>query len=118
MVEVSELHKQKFIDFYRKMEPGQDVASLAANVKTDIMEGGYQMADFIQKNEPYMQTLMGALDIAMMLETQALDLYGRFAEKAQAAPTRDFLLQVAQEEKVHLNMLGQLLEEKVKAGKA
>ena len=99
------------------MEPGKDVAALEADVKTDIMEGGYKMADFIQKNEPYMQTLMGALDIAMMLETQALDLYGRFAEKAErAAGTKDFLLQVAQEEKTHLNMLGQLLEEKVKAG--
>ena len=74
------------------------------------------MDDFIQKNEPHMQTLMGALDIAMMLETQALDLYGRFAEKAETTATKEFLLQVSQEEKTHLNMLGQLLEEKVKAG--
>jgi rubrerythrin len=118
MVEVSDLHTQKFVKFYQQMEPGKDVAALEANVKTDIMEGGYNMADFIQKNEPYMQTLMGALDIAMMLETQALDLYGRFAEKVDIAATKDFLLQVAQEEKTHLNMLGQLLEEKVKAGKA
>ena len=116
MVEVSDLHKQKFVKFYQQMEPGKDVAALEANVKTDIMEGGYNMTDFIQKNEPHMQTLMGALDIAMMLETQALDLYGRFAAKADVAATKDFLLQVAQEEKTHLNMLGQLLEEKVKAG--
>ncbi len=116
MVEVSDLHKQKFIDFYTKMAPGQDIVALQAAVKTDIMEGGYQMDDFIQKNGPHMQTLLGALDIAMMLETQALDLYGRFAEKAEVAATKDFLLRVAQEEKVHLNLLGQLLEEKVKAG--
>jgi sulfur-carrier protein adenylyltransferase/sulfurtransferase len=116
MVVVSELHKQKFIDFYQKSEPGQDVAALLASVKTDVMEGGFRMDDFIRQNEPHMQTLLGALDIAMMLETQALDLYGRFAEKAQVAATKDFLLNVAQEEKTHLNMLGQLLEEKVKAG--
>jgi sulfur-carrier protein adenylyltransferase/sulfurtransferase len=116
MVEVSNLHKQKFEEFYQKIEPGQDIAALEAAVKTDVMEGGYKMTDFIRKNEPYMQTLLGALDIAMMLETQALDLYGRFAEKAEVAATKNFLLQVAQEEKVHLNMLGQLLEEKVKAG--
>jgi sulfur-carrier protein adenylyltransferase/sulfurtransferase len=118
MVEVSDLHKQKFIDFYTRMEPGRDSAAILAAVKTDIMEGGYQMDEFIQKNGPHMQTLLGALDIAMMLETQALDLYGRFAEKSEVAATKDFLLQVAQEEKTHLNMLGQLLEEKVKAGKA
>jgi sulfur-carrier protein adenylyltransferase/sulfurtransferase len=116
MVEVSDLHKRKFEDFYRQIEPDKDVAALQAMVKTDIMEGGYKTEDFIQKNEPHMQTLMGALDIAMMLETQALDLYRRFAEKAETAATRDFLLQVSQEEKVHLNMLGKLLEQKLKAG--
>jgi rhodanese-related sulfurtransferase/rubrerythrin len=118
MVEVSNLHERKFEDFYLQIEPGKDVAALQAMVKTDIMEGGYKTEDFIRENEPYMQTLMGALDVAMMLETQALDLYGRFAEKAEVAATKDFLRQVAQEEKVHLNMLGQLLEQKVKAGKA
>lgn len=118
MVEVSNLHKQKFEDFYQQIEPGKDVIELQATVKTDIMEGGYKVEDFIRKNAPYMQTLMGALDIAMMLETQALDLYGRFAEKVEAAATKDFLLHVAQEEKVHLNMLGQLLEEKLKVGAA
>lgn len=116
MVEVSNLHSRKFEDFYRQIEPGKDVAALRATVQTDIMEGGYKVEDFMAKNEPHMQTLTGALDIAMMLETQALDLYGRFAEKAESAATKSFLLQVAQEEKVHLNMLGQLLEEKVKAG--
>jgi sulfur-carrier protein adenylyltransferase/sulfurtransferase len=118
MVEVSELHKQKFVDFYRQIEPGKDVGALEATVKTDIMEGGYKVDDFIEKNEPHMQTLLGALDVAMMLETQALDLYGRFAEKAEVAATKDFLHQVAQEEKLHLTLLGQLLEEKVRAGAA
>ncbi len=118
MVEVSKLHKKKFEAFYQQIEPSRDVAALQAAVKTDIMEGGFKMEDFIRKNEPYMQTLMGTLDIAMMLETQALDLYGRFAEKAQMVAAKDYLLQVAEEEKVHLNMLGQLLEEKMKAGAA
>ena len=118
MVEVSDLHKKKFLDFYRQLEPDQEVADLEARVQTDIMEGGYHLQEFLEKNRPHMQTLMGALDIAMMLETQALDLYRRFGDKAELAATKDFLLQVAQEEKVHLNMLGELLEEKVKAGMA
>jgi rhodanese-related sulfurtransferase/rubrerythrin len=118
MIEVSELHKQKFVKFYQQVEPGKDVAALEADVKTDVMEGGFKMDDFLKKNGPHMQNLMGALDVAMMLETQALDLYGRFAEKAGATATKEFLRQVAQEEKTHLNMLGQLLEEKVKSGEA
>ena len=46
MVEVSDLHKQKFVDFYHKIDPGQDIAALQAAVKTDIMEGGYKMDRF------------------------------------------------------------------------
>ncbi len=116
MVEVSDLHKKKFQDFYRQAEPGQEMTALEMRIRTDIMEGGYKMSEFLEKNRPYMATLLGALDIAMMLETQALDLYRRFAEKAAVAATQEFLLQVAQEEKVHLLMLGNLLEEKGKAG--
>ncbi len=114
MVEVSDLHKQKFVDFYRQFEPGQDLTALEARVKTDIMEGGYNVREFLEKNRSQMQTLLGALDIAMMLETQALDLYRRFAEKMETAATQEFLRQVAQEEKVHLTMLGDLLETKVR----
>jgi len=114
MVEVSDRHKQRFVEFYRQVEPGGDVKALEARVKTEIMEGGYRVEEFLEQNREHLQTLLGALDVAMMLETQALDLYRRFAEKAAVAATKDFLLQVAQEEKLHLTMLGDLLEAKVR----
>lgn len=116
MVEVSELHKRRFGDFLEQWEPGRKRVDTAAEVETEIMEGGYNLKEFLEKNGPYMETLPGALDVAMMLETQALDLYRRLAERAEVAGTRDFLMQVSQEEKVHLNLLGDLLEAKVKAG--
>jgi rhodanese-related sulfurtransferase/rubrerythrin len=114
MVEVSEKHKQRFVEFYRQAEPAGDVGQLEARVKTEIMEGGYRVPDFLEQNREHLQTMLGALEVAMMLETQALDLYRRFAEKAAVAATKEFLLQVAQEEKVHLTMLGDLLEAKVR----
>jgi sulfur-carrier protein adenylyltransferase/sulfurtransferase len=51
----------------------------------------------------------------MMVETQALDLYLRFADRCSQAPTRDLLYGIAQEEKAHLASLGKLLEEKLGA---
>ena len=51
----------------------------------------------------------------MMLETQALDLYLRFARRCDNRPTQTILLAVADEEKVHLRRLGRLLEEKTTA---
>ncbi len=49
----------------------------------------------------------------MMLETQGLDLYLRFADKSTHAQTKQVLFKVAEEEKAHLAALGRLLEEKI-----
>jgi len=46
------------------------------------------------------------------LETQALDLYLRFAEKSQEEGTKRVLFTLADEEKVHVKSLGRLLDEK------
>jgi rubrerythrin len=52
------------------------------------------------------------LDLAMMLETQALDLYLRFANLSDQPRTREVLYTLAGEEKAHLASLGRLMEEK------
>jgi len=49
----------------------------------------------------------------MMLETQALDLYLRFADKSTNAETKTILFKIAREEKAHLAALGRLLEETI-----
>jgi rubrerythrin len=45
----------------------------------------------------------------MMLETQSLDLYLRFAEKSNNRETKEVLFKIAEEEKEHLAALGNLL---------
>ena len=42
------------------------------------------------------------LELAMMLETQALDLYSRMAQKSAVESTRELFLRLADEEKIHL----------------
>jgi rubrerythrin len=78
-----------------------------------VLEGGFDMAEFMEQNEPLLQTVPNVIDLAMMLETQALDLYLRFAAKSTNAETKDVLFKIAQEEKGHLAALGRLLEEKI-----
>ena len=48
----------------------------------------------------------------MMLETQALDLYLRFAEKSREEETKEVLFTLADEEKAHLKSLSRLFDEK------
>ena len=51
------------------------------------------------------------LETALMLETQALDLYLRFAGKMEDRETKKVLFRLGDEEKAHLAALGRLLDE-------
>jgi len=58
-------------------------------------------------------SVQGLLDLAMMLETQALDLYLRFAEISADERTQNVLFSIADEEKAHLSSLGDLMDKKI-----
>jgi rubrerythrin len=67
----------------------------------------------MRKNEKYFHTVPSLLDLSMMLEAQALDLYLRFAEKVQDQETARVLRKIGDEEKAHLEALGRLREKVV-----
>ncbi len=46
----------------------------------------------------------------MMLETQALDLYLRYSQKAEDEESRNVLYRIAEDEKAHLTALGDMME--------
>jgi rhodanese-related sulfurtransferase len=98
---------------YKSLNPeGRDMAAFEAQVAADIMEGGYNVKEFMAKNESHLQTVPQVLEVAMMLETQALDLYLRFADKSREDETKKTLFAIAEEEKAHLAALGRLMDEK------
>ncbi len=76
------------------------------------MEGGFDIEAFTQQNQPFLDTPHHVIDLAMMLETQALDLYLRFSQKTESADTKEVLFRLADEEKAHLDALGRWLDEK------
>jgi len=57
-----------------------------------------------------MQSVPDLLDLSMMVETQALDLYIRFAGRTENEHTKQVLYKIADEEKGHLAALGELRE--------
>ena len=106
-------HKKRLFDLLAEIDPpDKDVETYEADIQPAILEGGFQLDEFMKKNEPFLRAVPDVLDLAMMLEAQALDLYMRFAENSTNAQTRDVLFTVADEEKAHLQSLGSLLEEK------
>ena len=111
LADIEGLHKQRLFDLLGEVDPpGKDIEAYEAEIKPAILEGGYQLDDFMQKNEPFLHTVSDVLDLAMMLETQALDLYLRFAHKSSDGRTQDVLFKLADEEKSHLTALGRLIE--------
>jgi len=110
---VEEVHKEKVYERYAALVPdAPEMAAFEAKMSPEIMEGGFRVNEFLDANQPWLKTPGQVLELAMMLETQALDLYLRFAEKSKEEETKQVLFKLADEEKGHLKTLSRLFDEK------
>ena len=113
LAQVEVRHEQRLFEVYGRVAPGgADLASFESTIVPQTLEGGFSAEEFLKTNKSHLQTVPEVLDLAMMLETQALDLYLRFAERSDQPQTREVLYALAGEEKAHLGSLGRLMEEK------
>ena len=74
------------------------------------MEGGLTTEEYINRLQPNLEDVHEAVAIAMSIEAQALDLYQRAAQRSSREQSRAVLTQIASEEQVHLNKLGELMD--------
>jgi rhodanese-related sulfurtransferase len=109
-------HEKKLFELYETFDPAQDLAAFEAATVSGMLEGGFDLKEFLEKNGPFLEKAQDILELAMMLETQALDLYLRFAGRSANAQTRDVLFTISGEEKAHLAALGRLLEKNLGGG--
>jgi sulfur-carrier protein adenylyltransferase/sulfurtransferase len=110
---IEDRHIKTLFDLLKTVDPSiNDRPLFEAGIKPKMMEGGYDIDLFMKENASYLKTPEGVLDLAMMLETQALDLYLRFAEKSTHSQTKEMLYKIADEEKSHLASLGRIREGK------
>jgi sulfur-carrier protein adenylyltransferase/sulfurtransferase len=108
---IEDRHIKTIFDLLKTLDPSKsDLALFEAGIKPKMMEGGYDIDLFMKENESYLNTTRDVLDLAMMLETQGLDLYLRFADKSTHSQTKEMLLKIADEEKSHLASLGRMRE--------
>jgi len=112
LIRAEESHMRRLLEVSSRWEMAPaEIETFQANLQTTVMEGGIDTGEFLQKNESFLQTITGVIDVAMMIETQALDLYLRMATESRNAATKEVLLEIAEEEKAHLRALGRVLEE-------
>lgn len=107
-------HQDRILEQYAQAT-GQAVTreSFSANQVADVLEGGLTTEEYANLLMPSFDTLEEIIELAMSIEAQALDLYLRASQKAASQAGKQALIRIADEEKMHLVRLGQLMEETV-----
>jgi len=103
-------HKARLEEEYQARLKGGASQKLAETTSSGVMEGGRNIADFLRQIQGDLNNMTDVLELAMMLETQALDLYSRMAQKSSVGSTRDLFLRLADEEKMHLGFLAEEMD--------
>lgn len=104
---IEERHKQILLSRYAELNPEETEAPAGlADRLPQILEGGFKFSEFLEQNQAVFNSIAELLDLAMMIETQALDLYLRLAMKISEESSREILYKIADEEKAHLGALG------------
>jgi len=102
-------HKLVVYHLYKALHPqSAGIEELAAQATAKAMEGGRDPEDVLaERKQP--GAVRDALDMAMGIEAQAMDLYMRFAA-ASDGESKQALLDLANEERGHLKALGNLMD--------
>jgi rubrerythrin len=115
LAEEEKNHQQKIFILYQNLDPSvTNRQKFEARLVSDAMEGGFMVEEFIEKNRSGRQSVLNVLNVSMMLEAQALDLYMRYSDRCVSENAKETLFYLAEQEKQHLNRIGSLIEDKFK----
>jgi rhodanese-related sulfurtransferase/rubrerythrin len=104
-------HQERIFNEYRRISgvvlTREDFAQKAG---APSMEGGLTTQEYLQLYQPDLEVQAEVISLAMAIEAQALDLYQRAADRAGTTESQNVLMQIANEERAHLEQLGALFE--------
>lgn len=110
--EIEVKHQLSILAVYDSLVPGKiDQVDFEALVAIQAMEGGMTTDQYLELFNPDLDSPVEVVSLAMSIEAQALDLYQRVGMGMSHVPSREILLDIANEEKAHLASLGKLIEE-------
>jgi len=104
-------HQQRVYEAYRTLTGTRMSQDEFTREKVfPAMEGGLTTQEYLTIYQPDMEVMEEVVSLAMAIEAQALDLYQRAAERAENDDGKKVLIQIAEEERTHLELLGRLFE--------
>ena len=111
LADIEILHQNRIFELYLQTTGGTvGREEFEGKIVVTAMEGGLTTEEYINRLQPNLEEVHEAVAIAMSIEAQALDLYQRAAQRNTTERSRAVLTQIASEEQVHLNKLGELFE--------
>jgi rubrerythrin len=110
--EVELVHQDRIFNEYIQIS-GKQVSREAFenDVVVDAVEGGMTTDEYVQMYKPDWESAVDIISLAMSIEAQALDLYTRASERSEDPRSKGALKKIAEEERVHLEQLGKLMDE-------
>ncbi len=88
-----------------------DRKSFDSQTAVSAAEGGLTTDEYIAMFKPDLESPGDVVSLAMSIEAQALDLYTRASERGADERSKSVLKKIAQEERTHLEQLGQLFND-------
>jgi rubrerythrin len=110
--EIETIHQDRIFDEYLQVS-GKQVSREAfeSDLVVKAVEGGMTTDEYVQMFQPDWESAVDIISLAMSIEAQALDLYTRASERSEDSRSKDALKKIAEEERVHLEQLGRLMDE-------
>jgi rhodanese-related sulfurtransferase len=112
----------ELLEYMAKLEDGhmaklnsqyKNVTINTADTAPGVAEGGIDVDDFLTRFGNQFKDIESILQVGMMFESQAYDMYNRLARKQSDQEQKSFYLQMAAEERKHLQRLAQELDKRI-----
>jgi len=112
--DMEEKHKESIWDRYRSVSGEQiEREQFETTIVTGVLEHGKTAEETLSQFMEWIQTTADAVELAMALETDALDLYLRMAHKTGDGGSKKVFFSLAEEERMHLKKLATLFQRKL-----
>ena len=114
LASIETVHQDRIFDEYLQVS-GKPVSreDFENDLVINAVEGGLTTDEYIQMFKPDWESAIDIISLAMSIEAQALDLYTRASERSEDPRSAAALKKIAEEERVHLEQLGKLMDERI-----
>jgi rubrerythrin len=112
--EIEIVHQDRIFNEYLQVS-GKQVSREAFenDLVIKAVEGGLTTDEYARMFKPDWESAADIISLAMSIEAQALDLYTRASERSEDPRSKAVLKKIAEEERVHLEQLGKLMDERL-----